>query len=436
LDVQACLADRRRYERQIERLHERYLATSRLYELRQDDVSLATIVLNRGKVARLLARAVERGEYELEPGELKTIRAKDKLREVFSCRLTDLIVHGVVADIVQEATLPQLSSRVFSYRKGLGWLKPVSELAAYLRAEAKRASDPRERGVYVLRRDVDSYTDSIPIGPRSRLFELLEDALGGPLPSLVEQVVRVELRLPGGAIVCRVAGLPMGQPIAAVVANLYLSDLDRALEEIPGGFYARYADDFLFAHPDADAAREANARTDAVLAALSLTTNETKKRTHYLNPAGRPSDRWPESTGSSSVPFLGTRIAADGTVGLERRKTRAFLRELEQRTAATARTLTHVDRDSIGRAICAVVNRSLDPRSALTQQRSAVLLRRVVTDRQQLEQLDYWIARMVVRAVTGRRDVRTFREIPYAKLRRDWGLMSLVAARNAWPRSA
>lgn len=433
MDVHACLADRRRYERQIERLHERYLSTGRLYELRQDDVSLATIVLNRGKVARLLARAVERGEYELEPGELKTIKAKDKLREVFSCRLTDLIVHGVVADVVQEAMLPRLSSRVFSYRKGTGWLTPVSELAAYLRAETKRASDPRDRGVYVLRRDVDSYTDSIPIARYSRLWPQLEEALGGPLHPLVERVVRVELRVPGGATICRVAGLPMGQPIAAVVANLYLGDLDRALEELPGGFYARYADDFLFAHADHDVAREADARIDATLDAVSLTVNATKRRTHYLNAAGRPSGRWPEASGSSSVPFLGTRIAADGTVGLERKKTRAFLRELEQRTAATARTLTYVDRESIGRAICSVVNRSLDPRSALTQQKSAVLLRRVVTDRRQLEQLDYWIARLVLRAVTGRRDVSAFREIPYGKLRRDWGLVSLVAARNAWP---
>ena len=35
MDVWACLADKRRYERQIERLHERYLLTSRLYELSQ-----------------------------------------------------------------------------------------------------------------------------------------------------------------------------------------------------------------------------------------------------------------------------------------------------------------------------------------------------------------------------------------------------------------
>jgi hypothetical protein len=80
-----------------------------------------------------------------------------------------------------------------------------------------------------------------------------------------------------------------------------------------------------------------------------------------------------------------------------------------------------------------VVERALDPRSALTQQRSAIALRRVVTDRRQLRQLDYWIARIVVKSLTGRRDARAFREIPYRTLRRDWGLVSLVAARNRRP---
>jgi hypothetical protein len=430
VDVQAQLANRRRYERQIERLHQRYLMTSRLYELRQSEVSLATIVMNRGKVARLLAKEVADGTYRLEPGELKTIRARHKTREVFACRITDLIVHGLVADIVAEATAPQLSSRVFSYRKGLSWLTPVAELAAFIRAERRRHADPKRRGVYVLRRDVDSYTDSIPTGPASPLWPMLESALGSPLHPLVEQVIRVEMKVPGGGIACRTAGLPMGQPIASTVANLYLGPMDAAFEAVPGGFYARYGDDFLFAHPDAEQAQEAARISDEQLAGLGLTVNEKKRRTLYLTPPGRPSPDWPEAAGSSGVPFLGTRISADGTIGLDEKKVRGLLRELERRAATTVRTLNGADRERAGRAVCSVVNRALDPRSALTQQSSSIALRRVVTDRKQLEQLDYWIARAVVRALTGRRDAGAFREIPYRKLRRDWELVSLVAARN------
>jgi hypothetical protein len=430
LDVYTELSDRRRYERQIERLHQRYLMTSRLYEMRQSDVSLASIVMNRGKVAKLLAREIAEGRYELEPGELRTIRARHKTREVFACRITDLIVHGVVADIVTDAVTPRLSGRVFSYRKGLSWLTPLAELAAFVRAERRKHDDPKLRGVYILRRDVDSYTDSIPIGEGSPLWPMLEAELGSPLPPLVEQVIRVEMRIPGAGVVCRTKGLPMGQPIAAILANLYLSEMDSALEGIPGSFYARYGDDFLFAHPDAGVAREAGALSDRILDSLWLTVNEKKRRTLYLTPAGRDSSDWPEATGSSAVPFLGTRISGDGTIGLDEKKVRSLLRELDRRTSTTARTLRGADLDQAGRAICSVVNRALDPRSALTQQRSAIALRRVVTDRRQLEQLDYWIARIVVKAVTGRRDARAFRELPYRKLRQEWGLPSVVAARN------
>jgi hypothetical protein len=404
--------------------------------MRQSDVSLASIVMNRGKVARLLASEVAEGRYELEPGELRTIRARHKTREVFACRLTDLIVHGVVSDIVQDAVSPRLSSRIFSYRRGLSWLNPISELGRYIRAERGRHAEPKARGVYVLRRDVDSYTDSIPIGRGSPLWPMLEAELGAPLPLLIEQVVRVEMHVPEGGIVCRVRGLPMGQPIAAIIANLYLGELDRVLGGISGGFYARYGDDFLFAHPDAAVAREAEAVIDRILDSLQLTVNAAKRRTLYLTPAGRASAEWPDAKGASSVPFLGTSIAADGTIGLDDKKVRSLLREIDRRASVTARTLRGVDREQAGRAVCSVVGRALDPRSALTQQRSAIALRRVVTDRQQLRQLDYWIARIVVKAVTGRRDVRAFREIPYRKLRRDWGLVSLVAARNRKPTGA
>src|SRR5581483_9343325 len=144
------------------------------------DVSLATIVMSRSRVARLLAEAVERGEYSFEPGELRTIRARNKMREVFSCRLTDLIVHGVVANLVQEAVAADVSPRVFSYRKGLASLTPITQFARYLRTERRQHDDPRKRGVYVLRCDVDSYTDSIPIGRDSPLWAMLEARLGVP----------------------------------------------------------------------------------------------------------------------------------------------------------------------------------------------------------------------------------------------------------------
>lgn len=430
MGVEAALIDRRAYERQIERLHQRSLLTGRLYDLRQDEVPLASVVLNRGKVARLLARDIRRGRYALEPGSLRTIQVRNKKRQVFSCRLTDLIVHGVVADFVQRSMEPLISPRVFSYRKGFSPLTPVSQLAEYLRDYRRSVRDPAARHMYILRRDVDSYTDSIPIDQASPLWPMLEKRLGSPLPALITEVIRVELELPDGGIVNRIRGLPMGQPISPVLANLYLRDVDRALEEVPGGFYARYGDDFVFAHPDPAVAREADAIIERTLERLSLTVSAKKRETSYLTPAGRPSPEWPEAKGAPYVPFLGMRITAEGTMGLDRQKIHDLLGDIDRRVKATVRTIRG-SREEVGRAVCAVVNGILDPNSALAQQRSALLIRRVVTDRHQLHQLDYSIARIVAQALTGRRGVRAFRDISYRKLRNDWGLVSLVAARNS-----
>lgn len=433
-----ALVDRAMYERQIERLHQRSLLTNRLYTLRQDDVALASIVINRGKVAKLMARDMRRGRYRLQPGELRTIRVKQKERQVFSCRLTDLIVHGVVAAHVRDHVEPLVSDRVFSYRAGLSPLTPIGQLAAYVRRHRRAHPNPRDRGLYVLRRDVDSYTDAIPIGDRSPLWPMIAEGLGGDIPDLVRQCIRTELRVEGGGVVCRTHGLPMGQPIAAVIANLYLRDVDRVLQSVPGGFYARYGDDFIFAHPDPSVTRAADAAADRELERLSLTVNERKRRTTFLTPAGRPSEAWDGVRGAPYVPFLGTRITAVGTVGLGGSKVTGLLREIHGRVGATVRTLSDVDLDARGRTVCAVVNSALDPADAVSQHGHAVLLRRVVTDRQQLAQIDATIARIIAEGLTGRRGARALRQIPPRRLRREWGLRSLVAARNrvGRPRSA
>jgi hypothetical protein len=432
--LRTCLSDPRRYAAQIDRLHRRYLFTRHLYELQQDDVSLAAVVQRRSKIARVLARTVARGTYEFEPGRMRKIRVHGKERIVFAYRLTDLIVHGVVADIVQEAMTPHLSPQLYSYRKGVSWWTGIADFASYARDHRRSRSDPRSRGLYVLRRDVDSYTDTIPVEPASALWTMLRDILGEASEqdwSVVAHVVRpVARRLGGGALACPVRGVPTGQPIASAMFNLYLSGLDHELAAVPGGFYARYSDDILFAHPDADVARRADEVIDETLLGLRLGVSEHKGRTIYLTGAGRGCEAWPEAAGATTVPFLGTSISAGGTVALHPVKLRRLLRDIEARARRTVATLGSSDLERAGRVVCGAVNRALAPRPSPYQSPSALLLRRAVTDRPQLREVDYLLARIVLRAVDGDGNVRAFRRVPYRKIREDWGLVSLLHARN------
>ena len=437
IDLQRALRDRRRYRRQIEHLFDRTLFDPARRALRQDGVGLETVFDHQRRVAGLLARAVGSHQYELAPGKVREILVDGKVRDVFTFGLTDLLVHGVVAEIVGEASGRLLSPRLFSYRRGLSWQEAVSEFAALIRQHRRERPDPRGRGLYVMRRDIDSYTDSIPVFPGAPLWTMLADlfrtnpAGGSPVGwDILEAVIRPLVFSKDGGLMNLVRGVPTGQPISCVVFNFYLHELDHELAGIPGGFYARYSDDIIFAHPNPDAVDEAIRAAERRVGTLGLKFKPAKSLDIFLTGAGRPSPVRPGARGRGSVPLLGTEVWADGTISLDRDKSRALLRDLEDRATRAARCLRGRPVPVVGRAVCAVINRALHPEAKILRQRSADIVWRILTNRPQLRHLDGLIARLAVRAVTGDAGAKAFRRIPYRVVREDWGLASLFHGRD------
>lgn len=442
--LRARLGDRHRYERQIDRLHQRHMSDGGLWTITQQGVGLGSVVMQRGKVARMLARAVSRGEYTLGPARLRSVRVGGKDRTVFRYDLFDLIVHGVVADILSEAITPTLSPQLYSYRTGVSWLDGVSAFAGYARAHHRARPDPRSRGLYVLRRDVAAYTDSIRVDDASAIWgqiidvlHLDEDAIAdAPAPwPVVRDVVRASVLEDDGSIRTMAVGVPTGQPIASVAFNLYLRDLDHEMAAVPGAFYGRYSDDLLFAHPDPGIVRGIAARLDERVGDYDLELKAEKGLDLYLSGAGRPSFEWPEAKGTGTVTFVGMSVALDGTVTLGGKKMKRFLREARRRSENAARATAGLGDDQRGRAVVASLNGLLDSRDAALQGAPAPLLASAVTDRGQLDWLDHELALIVARQVSGRNDAAAFRSVPYRRIRSEWGLRSTRRARDLGARS-
>jgi hypothetical protein len=342
--------------------------------------------------------------------------------------------------MIEEAAAPRLSPQLFSYRKGISWWHAVSQFAAYVRRHRRSVSNPKERGLYVIRRDIDNYTDSIPVHAGSPLWPKLKKLLCPPGASLlpgdwqvIEQVIRPQFYARSGGLACLVRGVPTGQPISCVLFNFYLADLDHELDKIKGGFYGRYSDDLLFAHPEPGVVKKALETITRTLAELELLVKPEKSLDFYLTGAGRKSDVWPEAKPTTRVPFLGMDIWAEGTISLGRDKLRQLLRDIRERACRTARVTRSESPDKIGRIVCSVINQALSAEAAVFEQKSAALLRRAVTDRRQLSQIDYLLGRAVLQAVTGSSNIRELRKIPLQKMRKDWGLLSLLHTRNRWP---
>lgn len=418
MNLDAALADASRYERELERLHAR-LPARRLRALVEDGVPLKILVVERRRVARLLAEAVAGGEWAPRPATVRLARL-DKERLLYGFGALDTVVHGVVAEILGEAVEPLLSPRVFSYRRGRSAHQAVRLFAREVRRHVAARPDPRARGLYVLHCDVESFGDSVPLGPASPLWADIAAALEGRALALVERLVRPRIVDDGEAEAWR--GLPTGSPVVPPLTNLYLAAVDRAALALPG-FYLRYGDDLLYAHDDAELAQRALAAIEGALAARGLRLNPRKKQVVWLNGAGR-GPAWAAARGATAVELLGLRVDARGTVSLPRRKLRELLSDVRARVA---RSHALLGAEALP-AVVDVVAAALDPASPFAT-RHASLLARVVTDRGQLAHIDRLVALAVAAAGSARPGVRAFREAPPRRLRA-LGLPSLARRRD------
>lgn len=420
-----------RYHAQIDRLRARARGR-RLEALVQDGVRFAQIVEDRERVAALLAATVADGSYRPSPVTLGAALIGGKPRELARIGALDLVVHGVVAEVLAERIEPRLSERVYSYRRGRSSWQAARWLASQARVHRAARPDPRTRGLYVLRSDILAYTDSIPLGDEAPLWSELFSALGVEPASPHARMLRALLTPPitskDGSSAPRDTGLVFGAPTTNVIANLYCMPLDAAMTAL-GEVYARFGDDVLFAHEDETRVREARAALEQTLAARGLRVNPNKLRVFFWNGAARPSPVWSEAKGVSEVLFLGTAVRFDGTIRLPPARWTAMLHAIRARLVRTARLAADEPPEVRARLLAKVATEALDPRASVALPHAVPMLD-LVDDRTQLAELDYLLARWIAEESSRRRGPRAFREIGWRWLRREGGLASRVGARN------
>ena len=400
------------------------------------DASAYLLFMEQEKVAVKLARAIRHHRFSLSAATARSAMIDGKSRILYRQIPVDLVVTRAVTGILSALSPPHYSNALYSYQKGTGAIPAITALRDYFRAHLHNCPDQMQRGLYVLKRDISSYGEAIPIHEASGLWPILKEVTIQPFHAdeqhpfwrLLVECIRREVTATDGERRVLGSGTPTGSPIQPIINNLYLGPLDRMLAGIPGGFYARYGDDFVFAHPDADAARRAEADMDQLLARLELRVRDAKRKNVYLTIPGKSSARWPETLGATGLEFLGCTIAFRGVVSLKKAKARMFLRHVRKRIETVA-NMVDAPISEKGRAICSAVNAALDPQSLLAE-RYAHLLRYIVDDRRQLAHLDYLLAKMVACTLTRNPSVRAFRKVSYRHIREEFGLHSLVVLKN------
>ncbi len=403
----------------------------------QEGCTITTMRFAERRLCRAIAKDITAGAYNFSPGQAIRIVTHEKERTVYQFKPVDRIVHLAVTAILNMFTAKTLVPNVYSYRDGYSYVGAVQALAKYVRDYRKKVPDPKKRGLYLVRTDISAYFDSIPVCDDAPVWQWLKDLLGPnevaahpELWTIFRESVRPVIIDITGREGRMEQGIPTGSPVANAVANLYLSHLDAALAAIPDAFYARYGDDIIFISPQEELTQNAIATIAKGLNELGLSLNEKKQLSIYFNGAGRSGDS-PVFVGANRVEFLGFSVDFHGTVMLRPKR-------MGMLYAAANERLLHIVKmyrrekptpDELGKTLARHLNSMLNS----TCQHShpyADALKRIVTDRSQLKQLDYRFTRLLIKLATGSGSPAMMRKYPPRHVREVWGYRSLVVLRN------
>lgn len=223
-----------------------------------DGVTLATFSANLGDRLMQLHRALRTGHYM--PGSLRPVdipKPDGGVRTLTIPSIADRVAQTAAATTLSPLLDGEMHDASFAYRKGRGVHQAVARVAAY-----------RRHGYgWVVDGDISAFFDSI---PHDKLLARLMRSVDDPL---VVDLVRRWL----DSFSENGSGVAQGAPISPLLANLYLTDIDAAIDRRHCRL-VRFADDFVLLCRSEESAKAALGHIGELLDARGLRLHPGKTR--------------------------------------------------------------------------------------------------------------------------------------------------------------
>ena len=373
--------------------------------------------------AEALHRALTSNTFRFREGIALRYNFNGKKRTIYLFPWEERIVDLLLYRMLNRCFHSAFSSHSYAYRfRNFG----VDPCQRGIRRALAQLGSP----VYAFKRDIADYFDSID-------HDILLDALrkwvdpDDYLFDLIEQRVRFRYREAidhddeRTGVVTAQRGVAFGTAIACFLANLYLTPVDRLMDDMSSLHYFRYGDDVLALSADRQVTSEALARFDAGIAALKLSDKPSHHHNFVLTANG--TGRAGEMQGLAAVTkfrHLGLEFRADGSTGLPRdkfRKIRNLFRFAFRRARRRFRRILAPEKRA---ALAIDISRDVIERGF----RSVAIIDyylKHVDDEQQIRLLDRWLAEEILAlAFNNGHKKSNFRRLPFGRLRA-MGLPSL-----------
>jgi hypothetical protein len=374
-----------------------------------DARTLYDFARHSGRNIERLHKALSRKRFEFRAAVPLPYNANGKKRVIYVFPWEERIVDRLLYNQLNWRCNHLFSQSSYAYRqRGLGLDSAQRRIAQLTRPGGK---------LYIVKRDIRDYFPSI---NHELLLQMLKRwvAPDDYLYELIRQRIEFQIR-EGSETTVATAGIPFGSAIACFLANVYLTQLDRVIDDIDEITYVRYADDILLASCSRTAMLQASQALDAAIGDLKLES----KPSHHLNLVFH-SDPDPTFENASHFRHLGLEFTANGRVRLSRDKARK-IRNLFRFAFRKAKRKFRRCRSPASRAALAITIAREVTEDGFRPIAIINYYLKHVDDDEQLRLLDRWLAEEVLALAyqNGHRK-GNFRHMPFSKLR-EMGLPSL-----------
>lgn len=290
------------------------------------ELTLSWVLSNRASVIKIIIDEIKRDDFSFDAIKHSVI-VTDKARDIYIAAWPERVLMLALGQILTRRLAPMISKHVYSFQKGRGPHEAVRAATDFIRSQ-------RKRPLYVLKRDISKYGDSI---PQPKLFAALEIATDIRKSPLFYKLLKAAVRAPfrnkndeAAASLC--VGIPSGSPLVPPLENFYLSPLDRKLGDIDNTFYGRYGDDIIFITPDRHIADWAMDEINKTVSNLGLEIKPQKMTNARLDYFKRlPDDEYQHKT---HVTWLGFSLTNHGFMGIKHNHLEIILDTLKTEIAS------------------------------------------------------------------------------------------------------
>ena len=408
-------------KKRIQQIYEKAVQKGVAFKNAQQTVTYCTLNLNANYLARIIAKTVEQRKFRPSYLHPKKIYRHAQERIVFPLTPIDNIVQGVLFEVLLKNALPKISKHVHSYIPGRSTITAIQEFTRYLKQFNQQFPT---NDLFILRSDITKFTDSIPLNPDSHVWGKINalidsidfdkdehDYIKDLTRAFIQPYIETRPKNPYQSFM----GLPMGTPLSSIVANLYLADLDFALEALPDIFYLRYGDDLLIAHPNSDMIKQAEKIYDSHLEKLQLTRNPSKDLRLYFTLSARPyiDNHW---HGTQAIDYIGFSVNRAGNKTISLRRRHRLCLTLKERIRRTTILCQNFPLNKQVEILSIAIANALDANNPQAIPEAVTFLK-LTNDRSILQHFDYWLAFMISKSITGIKSPRTFRTVSIKQIR-------------------